>query len=159
MTAYGLKPLIAVHRPWPRPSSRRQALVPACRFWIANPLDGTRISYLSPQRGDIVLVSPPWVKPSSLYRKFAEFGHQVLSQPSRVGINADPLDRPVIKRIVALPGDTVQMEDFTVYVRTAGIRSFPDGIRGVRPLVRPAQVRSSGRLGKGHAAFRQDGCQ
>ncbi|MDX9957600.1 MAG: signal peptidase I [Clostridia bacterium] len=124
MTAYGFKPLIAVSSsmaPTIQPGDRLLS-VPAA-FGIANPLDGTRISYLSPQRGDIVLVSPPWVNPTSLYHKLANSVIRFFTA-QRVGIKIDPLDRPVIKRIVALPGDTVQMDEFIVYVRTADSGHF-----------------------------------
>ncbi len=124
LTAYGLKPLIAASTSMaPTIQAGDRLLSLPAAFGIANPLDGTRISYLSPQRGDIVLVSPPWVKPLSLYLKFANSVIRFFSA-QRVGIKADPLDRPVIKRIVALPGDTVQMDEFIVYVRTSGSGHF-----------------------------------
>ncbi|MFH2115929.1 MAG: signal peptidase I [Spirochaetota bacterium] len=124
VTAYGLKPLIAASTSMtPTINTGDRLLSLPAAFSIANPLDGSRINYFDPQRGDIVLVSPPWVKPTSLYRKLANSGTRFFTA-QRVGIRSDPLDRPVIKRIVALPGDTVKMDEFIVYVRTAGSEHF-----------------------------------
>jgi signal peptidase I len=124
LTAFGLKPLIAVSSSMaPTIQAGDRLLSLPAAFGIPNPLDGSRLSYLAPQRGDIVLVSPPWVQPSPLYRKIANAVLRFFTA-QRVGLRADPLDRPVIKRVVALPGDTVMMDDFIIYVRTAGSFHF-----------------------------------
>lgn len=124
VTAFGLKPLQAVSSsmmPTIQPGDHLLSLPAA--FGIPNPLDGSRLSYLAPKRGDIVLVSPPWVQPSSLYQKFANSVIRFFTA-QRVGLKADPLDRPVLKRVVALPGDTVMMDDFIIYVRVEGSGHF-----------------------------------
>ena len=124
VSSYGLKPLIAVSSsmsPTIQPGDRLLSLPAA--YGIANPLGGSRWNYIAPQRGDIVLVNPPWVEPASITWQFANSMIRFFTA-QRLGLKADPLDRPVIKRIVALPGDTVKMDGFIVYVRTAGSNHF-----------------------------------
>jgi signal peptidase I len=124
VTAYGIKPIIAVSSSMsPTIQARDRLLSLPAAFGIANPLNGTRLSYFAPQRGDIVLISPPWTQPSALHRKFFNSVIRFFTA-QRIGISADPLDRPVIKRVVALPGDTVKMDDFIIYVRTQGSGHF-----------------------------------
>jgi signal peptidase I len=117
-TVYGLKPLVVVSSSMAPTLQAGDRLIslPAA-YGVANPLDGSRLSYSGPQRGDIVLVSPPWVSQFSFSRKFATFVIRFLTA-QQIGLDLDKLDRPVIKRVVALPGDTVMMNDFIVYVRT-----------------------------------------
>lgn len=124
VTAFGLKPLLVVSSSMaPTIQSGDRLLSLPAAFGIPNPLYGSRLSYLAPQRGDIVLVSPPWVQSSSLYRKFVNSVIRFFTA-QRIGLKADPLDRPVIKRVVALPGDTVMMADFIIYVRVEGSGHF-----------------------------------
>jgi signal peptidase I len=124
LTIFGLKPLIAVSSSMaPTIQSGDRLLSLPAAFGIPNPLDGSRLSYRAPQRGDLVLVSPPWVQPSSLFQKFANSLVRFFTA-QRIGLRADPLDRPVIKRVVAIPGDTVKMEEFIIYVRTEGSGHF-----------------------------------
>lgn len=124
LTTFGLKPLIAVSgsmAPTIQPGDRLLSLPAA--YGVPNPLDGTRLSYRAPERGDLVLVNPPWVQPSSLLYKFANAVVRFFTA-QRLGLRADPLDKPVIKRVVALPGDTVMMDQFVMYVRTQGSSHF-----------------------------------
>lgn len=124
ITAFGLKPLLAVSSsmaPTIQPGDRLLSLPAA--FGIPNPLNSSRLSYRAPQRGDIVLVSPPWAQSPSLYNKIANSVIRFFTA-QRIGLRGDPLDRPVIKRVVALPGDAVRMDDFIIYVRVEGSGHF-----------------------------------
>jgi signal peptidase I len=124
VTAFGLKPVLAVSSSMaPTIQSGDHLLSLPAAFGIPNPLDGSRLSYRSPERGDVVLVSPPWTQPESLFRKAANSVIRFFTA-QRFGLGADPLDRPVIKRVVALPGDTVMMDDFIIYVRAKGSGHF-----------------------------------
>jgi signal peptidase I len=124
VTAFGLKPLIAVSSSMmPTIQAGDRLLSLPAAYGIPNPLDGSRLSYSAPKRGDIVLVSPPWVQPASLYSNIANAILRFFTA-QRIGLNSDPLDRPVIKRVVALPGDTVMMDDFIIYVRVDGSGHF-----------------------------------
>ena len=117
-------------------------------------LDWRLPSFRQPRRGDVVTVSPPYVSESGFLRRT---GRALLDLPMgrRAG---NPLDDPVdwasqgIRRVIAVPGDTVRMDDFTFYVRTAPEEPFinefelsprgydvridelPPGWRGSHPL-------------------------
>ncbi|MFW5728902.1 MAG: signal peptidase I [Spirochaetota bacterium] len=77
-------------------------------------------SFREPQRGDVVTVSPPFLGESGFLTRI---GRALLDVPMgrRAG---NPLDDPAdwaslsIRRVIAVPGDTVRMDDFTFYVRT-----------------------------------------
>jgi signal peptidase I len=74
-----------------------------------------------PRRGDIVSVSPPFMAETGLLRRT---GSALLDIPLGRR-SANPLDDEqkwasmTIRRIIGVPGDTVRMDDFTFYVRTA----------------------------------------
>lgn len=80
-----------------------------------------------PKRGDVVAVRPvpqekglpfPWNAADAL-AAFVTF-QQV--HPFRSGLAWE--DRPVIRRLLGLPGDTLYMEDFILYIRPEGEPHF-----------------------------------
>lgn len=124
VTLYGLKPFEAASQsmsPTIQPGDR--VFVLPLAYAVANPLNGMRISHTSPQRGDIVLLDPPWVEVAPWPRRIADSLLRFVTA-QRIGLKGDPLDRPVMKRVVALPGDSVRMENFIIYVKAAGSTHF-----------------------------------
>jgi signal peptidase I len=124
LTAYGIRPYIA------KSSGMAPVIVPGdmlltlpAAYGLANPLNGTRLPFREPQRGDIVLLHPPWVTPASWYRRLLDAVLRFFTI-QRIGLAGDPLDRLVIKRIIAIPGDAVRMDAFVFYIRAAGTSHF-----------------------------------
>ena len=86
-------------------------------------LPGIRI----PERGDLVVINfPSFMQPSfaaSIFEPLIRF----LSL-QKGGIVRDPsgikVPRYMVKRIIGLPGDTVKMTSFTVYIRPEGKKDF-----------------------------------
>ena len=83
-------------------------------------------AFRTPQRGDVVSVLAPFVVEGGLLRRT---GSALLDLPLGRR-SANPLDDEQrwaslsIRRIIGVPGDTVRMDDFTFYVRTAGGEPF-----------------------------------
>lgn len=93
------------------------------------PLSGTRVKdWAQPKRGDIVLLSPPEKPQDPLYirifdpviRFFTLQQYSLRNNPEKVYWET-PL---LVKRIIAVPGDTVKVEDSIAYIRTAGETEF-----------------------------------
>ncbi len=83
-------------------------------------------SFRPPRRGDVVTVLPPFADRLGFIPRL---GRALLDIPfGRRGVN--PLDRDPawsgvsIRRVVAVPGDTVRMDDYTFYVRAAEDEPF-----------------------------------
>ncbi|HTX73855.1 MAG TPA: signal peptidase I [Rectinemataceae bacterium] len=80
-----------------------------------------------PERGDIVLAEPPfaprrgfWVRAADSFVRFVTF--QRLSLLSR-GYSA-ALAGPMVERVVGLPGDSIEMDNFVFRVKPAGSEHF-----------------------------------
>jgi signal peptidase I len=80
-----------------------------------------------PQRGDIVLVRPAYAKLDPWYIRLVDPVVRFFTG-QKLGIGALYRDRVgnalVLKRVVGLPGDTVEIRNDTVYVKTAGSSVF-----------------------------------
>lgn len=81
----------------------------------------------SPERGDLILLSPPYYEESnnafSNFSKFIQF--LTLGKINLQKLNPDRWDSgALIKRIIAVPGDTVKMRDFSVSIKPAGSDYF-----------------------------------
>lgn len=78
-----------------------------------------------PARGDIVLLDTPSTPARSW---LASAGNRLVRfftlQQRGLGQAEHLLNRPVLKRVVAVPGDTVRMENFIIYVKTPDSRHF-----------------------------------
>jgi signal peptidase I len=116
--------------------SMRPALEQKDRLLVSTLIYGGRVPFLShlrlpalrpPARGDIVVVeSPAWVPPAfplSALEPLARF--LSLQRGSVVRDHTGRLTpRYLIKRVIALPGDTVRISGYMAYIRAAGSQDF-----------------------------------
>lgn len=103
---------------------RDRVIVAPSAYGILNPLSGRRHTLRGPERGDVILLRLPSAPSRAWYERFGDsfarfFTLQRLGSPA-----ARPDDSPVIKRVVAGPGDAVRMEGFVVQVKAAGDDHF-----------------------------------
>jgi len=89
-----------------------------------------------PQRGDLVLVVPPYYRRPNLFQRIAD---PVVSFVSGQRYQlAEPEDVAwqrtlILKRLVGLPGDTIRFTDYTAYVRPSGANAYlPEGAVNAR---------------------------
>ncbi|OHD29595.1 MAG: signal peptidase I [Spirochaetes bacterium GWC1_61_12] len=78
-----------------------------------------------PARGDVVLMDNPSATDlnplAHMVNRFIRF---FTLQKSGISKSIDDLNRPLVKRIVAIAGDTIKIEDNVVYIRQAGSIHF-----------------------------------
>ncbi len=116
--------------------SMRPTLEPKDRLLVSTLVYGGRVPFLTrlrlpalrpPARGDIVVVeSPAWVRPAfpwSALEPLVLFlslqrGSVVRDQTGRL------TPRYLVKRVIALPGDTVRMSGYVAYIKAAGAADF-----------------------------------
>jgi signal peptidase I len=80
-----------------------------------------------PTRGDIVIVDPPYAPRSSFWASFADAFVRfiTLQQVSPVARGQGAAQNgPFVERVIALPGDSVEMDDFVFKVKSAGSEHF-----------------------------------
>lgn len=78
-----------------------------------------KIAVRSPMRGDVVLIRPPSSEPVPWVRAAVINVSDFLTLRSIKSL-ANAIGPKLIKRVVALPGDSVRMNDFIIQVRVAG---------------------------------------
>ncbi len=82
--------------------------------------------FLPSSRGDIVVLTPAYSDPPSLpvrfFRILVSFVTFQRIRPFQEGVY--PGEQPAIRRLLAYPGDSLYMKDFTLYVRPAGSTHF-----------------------------------
>ncbi len=95
-------------------STSMEPNVPSGTFVFASPLGGKI------KRGEIILISKGEEKLSSVKKIWAFFAKALTFQKIR------PYEKesPMMRRAVALPGDTVYMKDFVLYVQPKNERHF-----------------------------------
>lgn len=130
-------------RPTLEPGDR--LIVSSAPYGAAMPLFGTRApAFGTPARGDLVVVRTTYAPrpPRLLYpvRSLVRF-----FTAGRLGRAEDDWRPEVtLRRIVAVPGDTVRMDDFIFYVRDPEVGSFESEFEasGIRyPLIREGAPR------------------
>jgi len=111
----------------------RPTLEPGDRLFTLPPVYGPRIAlfgwtlpgFADPQRGDLVTVRPAYAHEHRFFARLADpFYRFATLQNRRIGERTDWGSRLQIKRVVGLPGDTVQLERFVAYVRPEGATQF-----------------------------------
>jgi signal peptidase I len=80
-----------------------------------------------PDRGDLALVDPPYARRLSFWERLADslvrfVTFQYLTIHGKASDGA--LRGPFVERVIALPGDVVEMEDFVFKVKPAGSEHF-----------------------------------
>jgi signal peptidase I len=109
----------------PTLEARDRIVIGSSSYGILNPFSGKRASFKAPSHGDVVLLRLPSSKERSWYQRLLDslvrfLTFQSFGQP---GAHLS-LDNPVIKRIVATPGDSVMLDGFIVYVKTRGTSHY-----------------------------------
>ncbi|MDX9897632.1 MAG: signal peptidase I [Spirochaetia bacterium] len=126
-TAFAYKSLIvgsSSMKPTISPGDR--VIVATSAYGVLNPFTGRRAVFKAPQRGDMVLMNLPSSKARSWHHRFLDsvFRFVTFQRLGAPGYGSAHKDVPVIKRVVAGPGDTVMMEGFIVYVKAVGSAHF-----------------------------------
>lgn len=80
-----------------------------------------------PRRGDVVLAHPAYFRPDAWYLRAADAIVRFFTL-QKVALNRDyrrtPADDLVIARVIGIPGDTVTVRDYTVYVKPKGASAY-----------------------------------
>jgi len=77
----------------------------------------------SPKRGDIVIITPPYVKGIGFWREIANTFVDFFSLHTATLLKdaaGNKYERYMVKRVIALPGDTVYMKNFIAYIKPQG---------------------------------------
>ena len=78
------------------------------------------------ERGDVVILEPRYKKNNGFFttqiKRFVRFF--TAQQISIFESSEQPSSRPHIRRIVGMPGDTIYMRDYVLYIKPAGERHF-----------------------------------
>ena len=97
----------------------RVVMLPSA-YGIFNPFSGGRGVFKAPARGDIVLLNRPSTERHGWFvRLLDSLVRFVTLQRFALWPSSASHDAPVIKRVVAVPGDSVKIDDFVVYVKSA----------------------------------------
>lgn len=83
--------------------------------------------FTMPQRGDIVVIEPPYLPRQSFFSelinpflKFFSFQQiRVVRDPA-----GNVMNEHIVKRIVGIPGDAIKIERFVVYIKPKGTSEF-----------------------------------
>jgi signal peptidase I len=80
----------------------------------------------TPSRGDLVVAIPPYYEEPPAYLRIADSVVRFFTlQRATLIHNRNPWEnRLVIKRVIGIPGDTVRMNDYVVFVRARGKSTF-----------------------------------
>jgi signal peptidase I len=79
-----------------------------------------------PERGELVVCAPPFAENSTLQRLFEPFISFFTLRRVKTGSGRDTSweSTAFVKRVIAIPGDTVAMENFVAFVKPAGTPVF-----------------------------------
>jgi signal peptidase I len=78
-----------------------------------------------PERGDLVLINPPGSKPPPWYVRILEPFIRFFTFNKATLVKENPWEnRLMIKRLLALPGDTIKMEEYQLFIKQQGIDKY-----------------------------------
>lgn len=98
----------------------RVVMLPSA-YGIFNPFSAGRGVFKAPARGDIVLLTRPSTERHGWFARLLDSLVRFMTlQRVTLWPTGSAHETPVIKRVVAIPGDSVKIDDFVVYVRAAG---------------------------------------
>ena len=108
------------------PSSR--FLTTGLTYGVDIPLFKIRVpGYREPVRGDVVLVRPPFIEEAPWFLQLADSLVRFFTV-QKLTVNSSRKkyweNETTVKRVIAVPGDTVKVEGFRVYIRPAGDSDF-----------------------------------
>jgi len=92
-------------------------------YGLVNPFNERRLAFREPVRGDVVLVRHPNATVGPWYLRFVDSALRFATL-QRVGLGGGVETRPVVKRVIAVPGDSVMIRDHVAYVKAAGSAHF-----------------------------------
>jgi signal peptidase I len=89
------------------------------------------LDFSAPGRGEVVVVVPPWELPRNFFqrvaRQFVEFYTLGRIQPRFGGTVEKTWEiSPVIRRVIAIPGDQVFLNDGVFFIKAKGKANFSD---------------------------------
>lgn len=116
-----------------RSQSMAPTVIPGDRI-LATPLSfgprtvfGKLPGFTRPARGDLVVVEPNYARRPGFWENFSDsfvrFVTFQLLSPARRGSDK-ALSSPSLLRVVALPGDTIEMDDFIFKVKSSGSEQY-----------------------------------
>jgi len=109
-------------RPTLEPGDR--LIVASSAYGFLNPFSGRRHALRSPERGDVILLRLPSAPRRAWYERFSDSLLRFVTLQRLGSPQAKPDDSPVVKRVIACPGDAVRMEGFVMQVKAAGTEHF-----------------------------------
>ena len=92
----------------------------------------------APQRGDVVIIIPPYYSKSEIRSRFEPF-YRILSFGHDFSIFSSgekPLGRYLISRIIGIPGDGIKLQESTAFIRPEGTEIFVNEIELI-PEINP----------------------
>jgi signal peptidase I len=104
---------------------KERVIVLSSAYGLLNPINGRHGMFRAPQRGDIVLQRLPSSPEHPWFFRFMDsvIRYVTFQRVSLPGMKT-PFEAPVIKRVVAVPGDTVKMNGYIVQVKSEGSSHF-----------------------------------
>lgn len=126
IVTFGLKTYTVGSRAMrPTLEPRDKIMVASSAYGVTNPFSGQRIGFRPPERGDVALIKLPAAPTRDWKTRLADsiIGFLTLQRVSSPG-SGDALDSPVVKRVIACPGDSVSMSGYVVRVKVAGSEHF-----------------------------------
>lgn len=127
---------LVVATPYRVHTASMQPTIPEGRRCLAVPLMyGIKIPFTekfipgfsAPHRGDVVVCEPPTYRHPPWYLRIADSVVEFFTLGRvRVALNSEtPWDTDrAVKRVIGIPGDTLKMDQFTVYIRPEGREAF-----------------------------------
>ncbi len=102
-----------------------RVVVMSSAYGVFNAFSGKRSTFKAPKKGDVVLMRLPSATIHPWYDRFADSALRFVTL-QLVGLHgsSQSFDTPVIKRVVAGPGDSVMMDGFVVYVQAGDSSHF-----------------------------------